>query len=360
MKLSVSTNWDFELIHKISEYPVYELLGAMDRTPVGGGRPANALPAPDSGKVEEYINEIHRNGMEFNYLLNSQCLGNSEYNKKRHQDILDHIEWLCKIEVDSVTVTIPYLIQIIKRQFPDLKIKASVIASINSVQKINFFNELGVDEINIDYMSNRDFTFLETIIKKNSSKYILLVNDLCLYQCPYRTYHYNSNSHASQNFNEINMFYIDYCIINCSLRFLQDPEQIIKSRWIRPEDIPIYEKMGYNHFKISGRSMSTSWLYRAVKAYSHKKYNGNLYDILASLNLQKNPVVNPYCYIDHKKLDGFLDFFRTRDCTNSCWQCNFCKETAEKSVTYNIKEAAHLKKFYSKLKNDMINSRYFK
>lgn len=359
MDLSVSTNWDFELLNKISGYPVYEFLGSMAKTPVGGGRPAIALPAPEFDEAAEYIKEVHQHGIKFNYLLNAQCTGNTEYDKTMHHNILKHVEWLCKIGVDSVTVTIPYLIQIIKKQFPGLKVKVSVIASVNSIQKAKYYEEMGVDEINLDYMSNRDFVFLNEIKKAVQSQFILLVNDLCLYQCPYRFYHYNTISHASQDWCHMNIFYIDYCMINCTLQFLHDPEKLIMARWIRPEDLPVYEELGFTRFKISGRNMSTSWLLRAIKAYAQKQYKGNLFDILAAAALKKEPDKNAYCYIDNTKLDGFLEFFKKQDCINKCWNCHYCGNIAEKAVRYNKSKAEYITKNYEDIKNNMIQSKYF-
>jgi collagenase-like PrtC family protease len=360
MELSVSTNWDITLLENIAEYPVYELLGSMARNPVGGGRPAVSLPDPVARKIVDYINEVHKHGMKFNYLLNSACMGNMEFERSMHKNILHHIEWLCKAGVDSVTITIPYLIQIVKKQFPGLKIKVSVIAAVNSIQKAKYFEDMGADEINLDFMSNRNFVFLEKVQKAIRCPLVLLVNDLCLYQCPYRSYHYNTMSHASQDWSQFKIPYIDYCIINCTLQFLHDPAKLIMSRWIRPEDLPVYEKLGFYRFKISGREMSTSWLSRAVTAYANKQYKGNLFDILSGGALDADPDNNAYCYIDNTKLDGFLDFFKTQDCRNMCETCNYCRKIAEKAVTYNKKIVDYMKKHYEEIHTCMVESRYFR
>ncbi|MBN2531924.1 MAG: U32 family peptidase [Spirochaetales bacterium] len=359
MDFAVSTNWDIELINKMKEYPVYELLGSMAKTPVGGGRPAISLPAPGNKEVEEYIKEVHRHGMKFNYLLNTQCMGNMEFDSAMHKNILKYLEWLCEIGIDSVTVTIPYLIEIIKKQFPGLKIKVSVIAIVDSIQRAKYFEEMGVDEINIDYMSNRDFVFLKEVRKAVQCPLVLLVNDVCLYQCPYRTYHYNSMSHASQEWSHFNIPYIDYCIINCTLQFIRDPKKLIMARWIRPEDLGVYEELGFSRFKISGRVMSTSWLIRAVKAYAERHYDGNLFDILAGAALKKEPDKNVYCYIDNNKLDSFLEFFKTQDCKNKCWTCHYCERIAEKAVSYNQSVADYMRKNYEDIHKNMVESRYF-
>ena len=60
------------------------------------------------------------------------------------------------------------------------------------------------------------------------------------------------------------------------------------SRWIRPEDLHVYEALGVKEFKIIDRSRSTAWLLRATKAYASRRYDGNLLDIL-SLEMLGDP-----------------------------------------------------------------------
>jgi len=56
--------------------------------------------------------------------------------------------------------------------------------------------------------------------------------------------------------------------------------QNIKGRWIRPEDLYLYEEIGIEMFKISGRAMPTERILMAATAYSSRHYDGKLHDIL--------------------------------------------------------------------------------
>lgn len=198
MKLSVPINWDIELLEALIDYPVDNVYGTMGRTIVGGGRPACALPRVNKKQVEKYIEKTHSLGIKFTYLLNAPCLSNMEYNRGAHREIIKYLKWINDIEVDCVTVSISYLIEIIKNQFPKLKIKVSTIAQVNSVQRAKFFELLGADEISIDFMINRDFHLLKNIKEATKCNIQLLLNDMCLYQCPFRQYHYNVLGHVSQ------------------------------------------------------------------------------------------------------------------------------------------------------------------
>jgi len=281
MNLSVATNWDPELIDHLDGVDgVNEIFGVRQKTPVGSGRPYFIVADPDEAEIRRYIHNVHAGGKKFNYLLNGPCMNNLEYDKETHRQLIEHLCWLDEIGVDSVTVTIPYLVEIIKRQFSRMEVRISVIAHVNSVQRAKFFESLGADSITLDFNLNRDFKLLEKIRKAVNCRLTLIVNDACLYQCPFRYYHYNILAHSTQPYNPLGGFYIDYCIIRCTIEKFSHPAEIIKGRWIRPEDIPIYQDLGIDTFKISGRRMSTPWIHRAAKAYSQKTYHGNLFDLL--------------------------------------------------------------------------------
>jgi collagenase-like PrtC family protease len=389
MKLSVATNWDEVLIQELRDLPIHDFFGAVPSNVFGGGRPSLILPDVDESKAEEYIQKVHKSGKKFTYPLNAPCLNNMEYDDKGHQELLDHLGWLQDIKVDYVTVSIPYIVEIIKKQFPKLKVKVSVISHVNSVQRIKSWEDLGADIITVDPMYNRNFKLLESLSKAASCELELLLNDACLYQCPYLYYHYNICGHASQSTNPLKGFYVDYCITKCSLDLFSDLKEVIKSRWIRPEDLERYEEIGINYFKISGRRMSTKWLLNTAKAYSSRSYDGSLSDLLNFITIgvdddmssgqfqkyltkdeffkkeklikigQLNP---PKPYIDNKKLQGFLKGFEKKDCASECETCHYCENWAKKVIQYDLTEQK-TKVYIDKLKelhDELVTSKLFK
>jgi collagenase-like PrtC family protease len=156
-----------------------------------------------------------------------------------------------------------------------------------------------------------------------------------------------------------NYCYLQFPYYNCTLKKFSDPVEIIKARWIRPEDLWAYEEMGYSKFKVVERFKRSEVLLTTVKAYEDRSFDGNLIDILTLTNpdvyLKPNldyfnkpehvnvPMIaqvgglmdfalRDFIHIDNKKLDGFIEFFqdngscRSRDCD----QCRFCRKTFEK------------------------------
>ena len=342
MRLSVPCNWDPELLERLSGISdICETTAAMKVTPVGGGRPAVITKAVESRGAEDIVKAAHENGWRFSYLLNAPCMGNMEYDVTTHRAVLDHLSWLGDIGVDIITVTIPYLIELIKKQFPGFYVRASVITGIDTVPRAGYFVDIGADAITVDYMKNRDFAFLAALRAQIPCDFSLLVNDQCLYQCPYRGYHYNACGHASQSWDPQQNYFFDYSMVRCMVDKLRRPERLVMMPFIRPEDMAEYEAMGFDTFKISGRHMETDAIVRAVTAYASRRFDGNLMEIL-------NPFAAPgdtrIPALHNRALDGFLEPIKAIDCENQCGQCDHCRGVAKRAVTVDADAVdAHLK-----------------
>jgi collagenase-like PrtC family protease len=187
-------------------------------------------------------------------------------------------------------------------------------------------------------------------------------------------YHNVGLSHASQSWSR--ELFIDYCVLRCLVRRLEDPTQYIKSPWIRPEDVHHYEAIGYRSFKILERDAPTQTLVRRVRAYQERVFDGNLLDLvqcwgykdsrskgqpargkfwelkeffrpralrpLRLLPLKELAELQGMLYsakesgvrIDNRALDGFLERFVREDCSlDDCRRCGYCDEYAGRAVT---------------------------
>jgi hypothetical protein len=173
---------------------------------------------------------------------------------------------------------------------------------------------------------------------------------------------------------------IDHCMLECSKAKVKDPVNFIRSDWIRPEDLHLYEALGYDNFKLGERNLPTSLMMKRIEAYSTRKYDGNLIDLIqpyghsgdeesrrhytrgkrkllqnflrpskvsipAILKLKEltdtkgmlTPLAtNNPVHMDNSQLDGFLEEVWKRKCRyHDCEECLFCHETAKKAVTIN-------------------------
>jgi collagenase-like PrtC family protease len=381
MKLRVGANWDIAFLDAVKGTSVDALFGKLPFDIVGGARPGFVLPQINRKSVEQYIKACHERGLEFSYLLNAPCLGNLQYSRKGYGQLIDLLEWIDESGANSVTLGLPYLIDLVRKRFPRLMVKVSTTARVNTVRKALQYEDMGVEEIIIDEHINREFKTLEVIRKAVKCNLELIVNNICLWQCPYNYEHVNHDGHASREGEEDDYCYLQYPGYLCLYRKLTDPVELLKSPWIRPEDIPHYENLGYDHFKITERFKRTPLLLEHVKAYENRRYEGNLLDlftlprkgaftpihleyfikpehvnILKISELEKvfDLEVHELIQMDNQKLNGFIEFFKKNDCNQTtCLECRYCETFFEKVSVVNeegVKRAAQkVRNFSEKL-----------
>lgn len=391
MKFSVPVNWQDGLIAKINKKDVEELYGKLDADFVGGGRASSVVTPVSKKKAAAYIKEAHKNDLKFNYLLNAACMDNREWQRRGQKKLKDILSWLISVKVNSVTITIPYLLELIKKQYPQLKVCVSTQAGVDTIERAKYWVDLGADEITLSFVDvNRNFHLLREIRKNVKCKLKLIANLDCLYQCPFYKYHANLNSHASQSGHFTRGFMIDYCYLNCSYKRLKNPVEFIRSPWIRPEDIHYYKDIGIDKIKFVNRAMTTEKICLVVNAYTDRHYDGNLLDLFSapakniahtrsdcfrklkyflrpfSINLfrlykGRELFLNREVYIDNRALDGFLEHFLKEDCClKSCESCGYCKDAAKKAVKISPGYQNNSIRRYKDFLDDLTSSRMFK
>ncbi len=371
MKYEVATNFDSQLIEKISEFgSVKYVYGKLPFDVVGGGRQGMILPKIGREELRKHIDICHKNGIEFNYLLNASCLDNRELIGKSHKEIMKLVQQIKDDGADSVTVSNMPLLGMIKNQFPDLKVCSSIYMKPVTINEVLSFEKEGADEITLYYNFNRNFERLKKVLNavKPETSLRVIANNTCLHDCPYRVPgHANFSAHASQSNHSSEGFALDIFPVLCGIKKLEDLGELFMSEWIRPEDVEIYEKLEGNlTLKLTERARPTDWLVRTVRAYSEKSYNGNLFDILNWVDgkyqqIHRGKMVKgaltgkakikellkfekaaflPPVFVDNKSLDRFLDHFIEKPCDDricysrspEAYDCNYCKNLADKHV----------------------------
>ncbi|MDP3026458.1 MAG: U32 family peptidase [Nanoarchaeota archaeon] len=378
MRYDLATNFDNELIERVADFgAVKSIYGKLASDVVGGGRPSIVLPKISRKQLRKHIETAHKHQIEFNYLLNASCTGNQEFISSSHKEFIKLIKQVQEDGADAVTVANPTMLGIVKEQFPDLNISASVYLNINNLSKLKHFENMGANQLTLHYSLNRDFELLENALKiaNPETELRLIANNVCLHNCPYGIPgHSNLLSHSSQSKDKTKGFVIDIYTIMCSLQKIKNPAEFLMAEWIRPEDVHRYEelcnKAGNSNLvlKLTDRAKTTDWLVNVVKAYAKKSYDGNLLDIINYIGnkggyaqIHKLPMVIgaltgkakpsgllklekatflPEVYIDNKSLNGFLDPFIKNPCKDkTCYtkdkpygECRHCYNLAEKLI----------------------------
>lgn len=382
MKLTIPVNWEDDYFDRIDFSETEELYGKLNVGLIGGGRPTLTLPGVKKEKVKEFVDEAHRRKLKFNYLMNGTCFDNLEITKTGYKDIRKTLDWLSDISVDSITVSLPMVMEIIKKNYPNFAVSVSIQVRIDSFEKAKYWESLGADKLNISYVDiNKNFDEIRKIKAHTNCKIQTIANLMCMNRCPMVTLHANYNAHASQKNHVSDNFSFDYYLFSCAERLLSNPVEILKSAFIRPEDIHYYEEAGVDNIKLVERIMTTEALARIVKAYTVRSYDGNMMDLIHGLSkyliynkdqyywkgikyvlqpskinlfkayklvnkldaIRKEKAFNESfdLYIDNKKLNGFLDFFHQGHCGRDCDHCSHCDKFAQKAIRYLVPVEQH-------------------
>ena len=319
-------------LNKSSNNRVKEIYLSGPQQYSGSGR-----VAPEIGEVEfiNIVNEIHNEGIRVNLTLNSTCEGIDWYSNKVIDSTIEYVRRMHeKHGIEAITLANPRYIMEVKRRLPDIEICASVLGDIDCVQRAVLYKKAGVDVISVDVNINRDLQLLREIKEATDTELKILVNEGCLYKCPYRKFHFNITSHAAK---EVNHSGVDYSFADffdiCNQVVGEDHSQILKSGWIRPEDTRKYGDIT-TFFKIVGRTQKSSRVLRATKAYMEECWDGDLLDLMDA-NLGSFSV-NRGAYLNNKKL-GEYDFFnKVTTCNRKCSQCNYCKNIVDELLALDV------------------------
>lgn len=346
-KLTVGTTWNKCLIEKIAKLNkeigqanrivVGEVYGSIPGDLLGTARSKDRLHDCSYEKLEEHVKICHDHGIQVTYANNSLCVGSLGSLDEKFDYFLDHMGNLEKRGIDSVIFAFPFFIEQTKKYFPDIKPYVSTIADVNSVKMVDYYKELGADTIILSVDVNRNFDLLNVLINRyGEENFELLMTDACIFKCPYRQNHFASQSHDSVeekslfDHEEIKNYPLDRCWNQLTKNW---PTEFLKSRWIRPEDLSYYEKIGFNKFKISGRTLGEEWILRSVKAYLSREWNGNLLEIFPIIPGDYKFEGEPTLNLDNKRLDGFIEYFIKKgdECYINCGSiCSYCDEYANK------------------------------
>ena len=390
MEIMAPTNWDDALIPEFKVLGIKEVYGKLAIDVIGGGRQASGLVNISRKNAAGHVKKLLAAGIRFNYILNASCLAGVEFTHSGRREIDRLLHWMVSIGINKVTVTIPLLVEIIKETCPEMEICISTLAGVDSLAKARYWQDVGAHEITLqDTRVNRNFELLQKIRAGVSLKLRLNANTGCMHDCPFSQYHALLSSHGSQRaFSHKAGFSVEYCLINCKHARLSNPVDFIRSQWIRPEDLGIYEEIGINGVKLIDRRSSTQVILTIVRAYVRRRYDGNLVDLLpiyhgkspksaGNFLLKLRYLFHPFendmpalfklnsmmkcvdVYIDNRKLDGFLEHMRQLACDQTqCAKCGYCAEVAAEALRYDGSCLENAVQGYDALRTDIIKGKY--
>lgn len=358
----VGCNFDMKLIDVVADLnekykgkaQVMEFFGSDRAHEEVTARPGWRIQDISMDYLKNFVQKALEKGIKFNYVMNSIIPYGSKPEMVKHkEEIQEFACWLQSIGVYRITVANPMMAMFI-REVSDIELEISCITHVDTVTQLKYYHDtLGINKFCGSILKNRNKEFLEQAAKycnENGLIYEVLANEFCgvagvdqktgepyATHCAYRDSCYIC--HATNKTKEDTMSYNNYPMNYCMTSRSKNEEAWLRMRWVRPEDQKIYNDIGINYFKVSGRTGTTEYLATVLEAYMKGSFEGNLLELWKPLQTiysgQKESEYSQTEFIDNKKLDGFLDkWFKGNGwhCEDQmCGEtCNYCRKFYEK------------------------------
>ena len=303
---------------------VSEVYFSIPGTP--SGRPE---PECDPELLEQLffeLAEIRKYGIALDMLLNGNCYGGDAVSEKFARDMTEELDRLGKAGLlpEIVTTTSPFVAHVVKKNFPDIEIRASVNMRLDSTLAMEYLADT-FDSFYIRRDLQRDLVTLRKVsewCRARGKKLGLLANSGCLRNCPYQTFHDNLVAHDADVRKNANL--PDFPPHPCWKR-LQKRENLsdfLRASWIRPEDIPLYAPY-VDVIKLATRRHSSVRM--VLAAYTSGSFDGNV------LNLTEPCFAGAFApfILDNRRLvaDDLPGL-----CANDCRHCGKCEQVLEKAL----------------------------
>ena len=292
--------------------------------PTGRGVPleqGELLPWEAQTLLAEDLKHLSDEGIGLNLLLNGNCYGRESQSRSFFEKIGNSTEWLAnRFLLRSVTTSSPLIAKFLKKNFPDLEIRASVNMEIGTVQGMDYLAEWFDG-----YYMNRDFNRcrarieeLKTWCDENGKKLYLLANSGCLKHCSVHNFHDNLVAHEQEIRTMDNAYEFRGLCHEYLARKEKQIHYLRDTTFVRPEDLPLYAPY-FDVVKLATRSSRNP--VRILEAYLNGSYSGNLMDLMEPDHAEAfYPAVLENSRIPAEFAAHVLD------CPGNCGTCTYCDE----------------------------------
>lgn len=293
-----------------------------------------------------YVKYVKNKGFKFIYLLNSVYpigMSDVEEHKKNITNLDIIIKKLRDVGCNTFRVGNTSVIQYLTENYPDIEIITSTVLGYNTfLQYSNLLKAYpNIKEFCLHYDNNRNFKLLKNLVDKlpNVRKEVM-VNEMCIKNCPFRASHYSMLFSDPKYFPRWNVqkYFLDKCYkISDSNQW----EEICKSNVIYPWLVETYAKYGINKFKIIGRfydKESIRGTYNFIFNYLHSVEDDNFAKNLVFGFFHNVRLKNSAFWYETLKVKDVREYLPDIEhfvksghlCSSVCGaECNYCSEKAK-------------------------------
>ena len=291
------------------------------------GRPVLKSTDFDSDKevqlqLEDELRHLRSMGIKLDLLLNANCYGERAISVDLEKEVVNTIDHLGSKECcpEIVTTTSLMVARTIKNHFPEIELRASVNMRIGTIHAMGYLADL-FDSFYLQRDFQRNIRYAQKAhdwCERNGKKLCILANSGCLRFCPTQTFHDNLIAHSREAEKQEN---IPGWNPHLCWNLYRDPSnfaEILKSTWIRPEDLSLYEGIA-DTVKLATRQHANPRM--VIGAYAEGNFQGNLLDLL-------EPGFSPAFAPNFINNSAFPTEWaeRTSECNGECDTCGYCDE----------------------------------
>lgn len=234
--------------------------------------------------------------------------------------------------IDGIVFCDFYLLNVMSRALGDLASHLEAVPGINAMidgtdkadaclDMISCTSFRSPGKITLDRSLNRNPDRLARVSGDLRAKYPgmaieLIANEGCLYHCPFKPAHDAHISLSNCGLSRERTWEMNR-EAGCVAHLLSHPEQILRSPFIRPEDIHRYKGVA-DSVKLCGRTLGAGFLEKTLTAYFSERFDGNLLEILDAAEW-----MSAHYHINNEQLgNNFYKLLTT--CTKACKTCDCC------------------------------------
>lgn len=265
--------------------------------------------------INTLCNEMNANNIKPMAVLNGAKIDYSNYNLTLLYHELKKIE---TFGLYGVIIADPILSYWIHTNFPNLKIRLSILSGIKDLCKIKEIEKLGyIQEICLPQDLNRNEDMLKILTAETSIKYSTIVNSICRINCPLFYWHQNLYCSNSSSWKDNDTFEIRETFNLLTDKFTKN---WLKASFILPNELDYYDKY-FNAFKLEDRTLPTNRISTILKYYATRTNPTYLLDCISGSCIYLNP---------EEQIDYPQEWLLyRRNCKGECWKCSYCDKIME-------------------------------
>jgi len=292
------------------------------------GDPSGRSPLVDTS-IEDFWEDIHilnEMGVGLTLLFNAACYGEKVVSKELIKECRDKVKTFKALK--AITTTSPFIAKELKKEFPELEIRASVNMRIGTIKAMEYLYDC-FDGFYIQRDNQRNLEYTKRIsewCRANGKSIHMLANSGCLYNCSFQSFHDNAVAHEVGISKKDNVMskYPSPC-----WELMANEEKrhwVLQNTWIRPEDLHHYESY-FDTIKLATRLHHNPRM--VINSYVNHKHYGSLLDLMEpSFSSVFAPDI-----VDNLKFPE--DWFeQTSTCLRNCDTCTYCKEVFDRLKTF--------------------------